>query len=426
MRRHIGRIANRRGSTLVLVAVTMVGMLCATAIAVDVGMLLRAREDAQRAADAIALAGAGAFLNGSGPAVNPVAIQQANHIASVNHISNTLLDIGNPAVTTISGNGTREVTKEVTVEVLPNIEKVRVWVRRPQNFTWFANLFGTSFLPVQAYAAAVASSSGSAKCIKPIALPDAWYDNDNDPNKNHLWDSNEKWLFDPSKGDRYSKYSGDGGAADETGYGGKWRDPPMGGNQYKKDYGRPLQLKSPDPKDPYNPQPSVFNPWRIPADATAAQCGDKSVVYQDQGAAAYRQNICTCNKSSVELGKEYPIETGNMVGPTFQGFKELIATDPNAKWSDTAYGGKGGVISYDPKYGSWMNSPRVVKVALYEPGQITKPGMTTLHFNDFGLFFVGDQQNAQKPINGRFIMYVSGDDTGPTTGPLVKILRLVE
>ena len=428
MRQHIGRFGNRKGSTLVLVAVTMVGMLGFLAIAIDIGMLLRAREDAQRAADAIALAGAGAFLKGSGPAQNPVALDQANDVASKNHISNVLLDVSGPVVTTIPSNGSREVTPEVTVEVLPNIEKVRVWVRRAQNFTWFANLFGTSFLPVQAYAAAVASPAGSAKCIKPIALPDAWYDVDNDPNQNHLWDPTEKWLFDPAKGDRYSRYTGDGGAADETGYGGKWRDPPYGdaAKPIRLDYGRPLQLKSQDPKDPYNPQPSVYNPWVIPDDPNQQNCSGVVDTVGEPGAAAYRRNVCSCNGSKVELGKDYPIKTGDMSGPTVQGFKNLISLDPNAKWSDTAYGGKGGVINFDPKFGSWENSPRVVKVALYEPGQIDKPGKTSIHFNNFGLFFIGDAKNKKDPVNGRFIMYVSGNSTGPTEGPLVKILRLVE
>jgi Flp pilus assembly protein TadG len=424
----IGRIRNRKGATLVLVAVTAVGMLSALAIAIDLGMLLRAREDAQRAADAIALAGASAFLDGSGPTQNPIALQRADSLAAVNHISNVLIDTANATTTTIPANGTRQVRNEVTVEVLPNVEKVRVWVRRAQNFTWFANLFGTNFLPVQAYAVAWASPAGSAKCIKPIALPDAWYDADNDPNRNHVWDGTEKWLFDPSKGDRYSKYSGDGGAADETGYGGKWRDAPYGdpAKPIKMDYGRPLQLKSQNPQDPYNPQPSVYNPWVIPDDPNQQNCTGVVDTVGEPGAAAYRRNVCSCNGSSVELGKDYPIKTGDMSGPTFQGFKNLVSLDPNATWSDTAYGGKGGVINFDPKFGSWINSPRVVKVALYEPGQIDKPGKTTIHFNNFGLFFIGDAKNKKSPINGRFIMYVSGNSTGPVAGPLVKILRLVE
>jgi putative Flp pilus-assembly TadE/G-like protein len=426
MRRVSGRLMGRRGSTIVLVAVCLVGVLSAMALAVDLAMLFKARGDAQRAADAIALAGASAFLDGSGPGQNPVALQRADELAAVNHVNGRTINISNPVTTTIGGNGSRRVEKEVTVEVLPNIEKVRVWVRRTDNATWLSNLFGRSFMPVQAYAAAVATPAGSAKCIKPIALPDAWYDAGDDLNNNRIWDPNEKWLFGDDAGDRYDPYTGNGGAADETGYGGNWRNPPQGDNKTVKDFGRPLQLKSPDPKDPYNPQPSVFNPWRIPADGTPQSCGDKSVVYQDQGAAAYRQNICQCNGSSVKLGEEYPIETGNMVGPTFQGFKELIAQDKDARWDDNADGGKGAVVDYDPKYGEWMNSPRVVKVALYEPGQITKPGMQTIHFNNFGLFFVEDQQGPKKPIAGRFITYVSGEDEGPTTGPLVKILRLVE
>ncbi|MGH7536215.1 MAG: pilus assembly protein TadG-related protein, partial [Gemmatimonadales bacterium] len=419
-------IRNTRGATLVLVAVCLVGMMSAMALAIDLGMLFRARADAQRAADAIALAGASAFLDGTGSGQNPVALRRTDSLAAVNQISNVLLDTANAVTTAIPADGSRRVENEVTVEVLPQQEKVRAWVRRAQNDTWFARLFGRDFMPVQAYAAARATPAGSAKCIKPIAMPDVWDDPVSDLNKNRLWDPNEKWLYGDDPGDTYKKYTGEGGAPDETGYGGKWRDPPFGGNKTIKDYGRPLQLKSPDPQDPYNPMPSVFNPWRIPFDEDQEPCDKGGSGGEDKGAAVYRRNICSCNSSSVQLGVPYDIETGNMVGPTFQGFKELIDEDPAAQWADTADGGKGAVINSDPKYGAWMNSPRVVKIALYEPGQIDKPGMQTLIFNNFGLFFVGKQKNKQSPIDGRFIMYVSGNDQGPVEGPLVRILQLVE
>ncbi len=54
---------NRRGVSLVLAAVSLTALCGVGAIAVDLGMLLRARADAQRAAEAGALAGASAFLD---------------------------------------------------------------------------------------------------------------------------------------------------------------------------------------------------------------------------------------------------------------------------------------------------------------------------------------------------------------------------
>ncbi|MCK5439001.1 MAG: hypothetical protein KAI97_03620, partial [Gemmatimonadetes bacterium] len=53
---------NERGGSAILVAITMTALLSAVALAVDVGMLLNSRSEAQRAADSAALAGAGSLL----------------------------------------------------------------------------------------------------------------------------------------------------------------------------------------------------------------------------------------------------------------------------------------------------------------------------------------------------------------------------
>ena len=54
---------DERGSALVLYTVAMVGMMGMAALAIDLGMLRKARAEAQRAADASALAGASAILH---------------------------------------------------------------------------------------------------------------------------------------------------------------------------------------------------------------------------------------------------------------------------------------------------------------------------------------------------------------------------
>ena len=56
-------LKDERGAVLVLVAGTMVVMLGFAALAVDVGYLMNARTEAQRTADAMALAAASAFID---------------------------------------------------------------------------------------------------------------------------------------------------------------------------------------------------------------------------------------------------------------------------------------------------------------------------------------------------------------------------
>ena len=54
-------LRNERGASIVLVSVMMAALMGMAALAIDLGMLRKARAEAQRAADAAALAGADAF-----------------------------------------------------------------------------------------------------------------------------------------------------------------------------------------------------------------------------------------------------------------------------------------------------------------------------------------------------------------------------
>ncbi|HKY59821.1 MAG TPA: pilus assembly protein TadG-related protein, partial [Gemmatimonadota bacterium] len=55
-------VRDERGSTIVFVTLSMTALLSIMALAVDVGMLYDVRTEAQRTADAAALAGAGTFV----------------------------------------------------------------------------------------------------------------------------------------------------------------------------------------------------------------------------------------------------------------------------------------------------------------------------------------------------------------------------
>lgn len=397
-------LGDERGGTLVLVAVVLIALFGFAAIAVDVGMGYTAKGEAQRAADAGALAGASAFLELLAAAAVVEAEDRAYDFALRNDIRNIPVD-----------------SPEVTVQVIPDSSKVRVWVERQGIGTWFARLIGFDELTVLAMAAAQATEAGSARCLKPIAMPDMWHDEDDDDSpKNRVWDDGEEWELGSHPDDRYIPYQGPDGPADATGYGSEWRGP-------TRDFGRQISLKSPDPNDEFVPNPGVFLPWRLPLDEDQEACSQGGGGgEQDAGAAVFRQNLCSCNDSGIELGAEYEIQTGNMVGPTFQGIDELLEEDPSAWWNPTINGGRGGIS--DSQYGGdGMTSPRVVKLAVFDPTELDGSGMQTIRFNNFAMMFIEDQQNNQAPIMGRFLYYVGGEESaGPTTGSLVRYLRLVE
>lgn len=401
MRTFVTRIRDERGSTATLVAVSAVALLSIMALGIDLGMLFTARSEAQRAADAAALAGASAFKKYRPLEAVPHAKDQAIEYALLNTLRNVPID-----------------SSEVTVTVIPDSTKVRVFVGR-NIATWFARIFGVDSVRVGARAAAVASNVGAAKCLKPFALPDVWHDAGDDTNGNRLWDGTEAWTFGDDPGDYYKKFTGPGGDADETGYGGAWRNPPYTADEF--DYGRRIKIKVTDPSDIQAVNPSIFLPWSIPVDGSMEPCGD-TTEDPDGGAALYRKNICSCNTTSITLGAEYPVQTGNMVGPTFKGVQELVSEDPGAYWDEFESRVKGSIAG-----DLWLESPRVVRVALWDPTQIVGPGMSTIVFNNFALFFIEAQATMKEPVTGRFLYYVTGSDApGADQGSLVKALQLVE
>lgn len=419
-------VGNERGSVVVIFAVSLMAMLAMAALAIDLAALRDARGEAQRSADAIALAGATAFKDKAftDPTAMTDAVTRAMQVARLNKLRLDTLDIrGQSApqrvpkswgdvytVTTTSG--------QVELNIIPDSQRVRAWVRHANLPTWFGGMLGKPYQSVQAMATAQATQSGIAKCIKPLALPDIWKETNTasgktgqDLNANGLWDNGEPWDFNPPA-DTYAAYDPTATPAQQalqTGYGSALRNPIDGvGN----DWGRSIVIKAQRPGDAITS--GWFYPWRI---------GSSS------GGNDYRNNISSCNPATTELGTPYDVENGNMVGPTRQGFDDLIAQDPGAVWNPTLGGGKGGVDN--SSFGDWRDSPRVIPIALFDPHQIAgiqSGGNLSLTFNNFALFFVEGfvGNGTQAPLRGRFLYYATGSGTGPVVGPLTKTLQLVE
>jgi hypothetical protein len=75
-----------------------------------------------------------------------------------------------------------------------------------------------------------------------------------------------------------------------------------------------------------------------------------------------------------------------------------------------------------------LDSPRVVTVGLFDPGEITNPGRQYLRFNNFARVFIEEQASRQDAVTGRFLYYVAGVGAareGQTTGSLVRALQLI-
>ncbi len=147
------------------------------------------------------------------------------------------------------------------------------------------------------------------------------------------------------------------------------------------------------------------------------------------GASLYEGSICECNDAEVYLDTEYDIEPGNMVGPTKSGIEYLNGLDKNAKWTPGP-GGVGGTVT-GSSYPEWRDSPRVIKVALYDPALESKSGRISIKFNNIALMFLEDYvrgkgKNSEDAVVARFLTFAQGSSTAGPGGPLAKVLRLVE
>lgn len=445
MRAAVVRTRNERGATIALVAVSLTALLGMGALAIDLGMLMKARADAQRAADAAALAGASAFQGAKPFDAVDTAHVRAKRLVGSNYVGGTYIDTLGAATTV---NGTRSVTQmnEAVVVVIPDSEKVRVIVRRTGIGTFFSRILGQNVAAVSAKAAAIAATAGAGKCVKPFAFPDIWHDVDDDVDlaANRLEDlgpgqgkGGEEWELDA--GDSYVRFGSPTGTP--TGLGSSWRncltcyyksdkgDPK---SLYWDDYGRPIVLKKSNPQQTISP--SFFQPWVMPG--------------SDPGAADYRANIATCSPVEVKLNQEYTSDTdadtssydnkpGNMIGPTKQGMDDLIAQDSLACWAeapDPNHVGylRGSVMKKASRNGTcniaypgWESSPRVALVPLFDP-TLADNGRTKLKFNNLAMIFIEDQKNRHEPVVARFLYFAKGTSEDDEAGSLVKTLRLVE
>jgi len=177
----------------VLVAISMIAVVSAAAIAIDIGLLVTARTESQRAAEAAALAGAGWLLQT--PTDEAGARARAKEYGLLN---------------TVRGQGA--VLLDEDIDVILDSSKVRVRVNNVRDRgtaikTFFARAFGVRDVNVRTLAAAWAApvtgfdeARADTKCLLPIALQDQW----NDTNDNGQYDVGESYS---TEGTSFGSYS---------------------------------------------------------------------------------------------------------------------------------------------------------------------------------------------------------------------------
>ena len=371
---------DERGMSFVFVGLGMVAFMAATTLAIDVGMFMNARTQAQTSADAAALAGVTALVfndwdnrTPSGPAV-----QSAISAGQKNGVMAGTASI-QPSDVTFPVDASGQAN-EVQVNVFRTVGR-----NNPVS-TLIGPIFGVPTVDITATATAQAAPAGGMTCVKPFIIPDKWIENTNPP-----WDMNTS---------TYDHYDSQGNVLNPADV----YDPTQGYSMADK--GTVLILRAGSGN---NIQPTFYFSWSMPGNTTGEIGGDW-----------YRDNIAKCNTSVIDRGEVATQEPGNMMGPTIQGLQLLLDQDPGAYWN-----------SSDNTYVSTMNpSPRVFPIPLYNPDDYDlgkKTGRNaTLNVAGFIGFFLERIQGNEAygrifPITG-----VSAATTPSPTTPLAYVIRLVK
>lgn len=380
MRRWLSLIGNRDGQVLYMVAGSMVVILGMSALAIDLGLLYHARTEAQRTADSAALAGAGVY-----------------------HQTRSEASARTAAIDWAARNQIRGVDAEVLpidVDILPDSQKVRVRVLRTVERgnpiqTLFGRAIGFERVSVSASAAAQIWPATGVNCLMPFGIPDRWSEAAGPP---WTWPTAQDRYEGAADGDVYVPWDPNNPDAPFTGYG-------------EADRGMRILIKTSDPQGAF--QPGWFYPIRLPGTS---------------GGNVYRETIATCPNPQVVYNMLEDLvvaaEPGNMIGPTRQGFADLIAQDPNAEWADVCPSGTPGgcVINSD-----FEVTPRIRPVGLFDPRHPPPSGSHPFRLRNFVGVFVEEAQGNDFWV--RFVEYTGvspSNEWTPNAGTMAYVLRLVE
>ncbi|HXF04490.1 MAG TPA: Tad domain-containing protein [Blastocatellia bacterium] len=339
-----------RGTILAMLAAGAVTVMGAAALAIDVGYLYVFKGQLQNAVDAAALAGAQGLLAQPGDhSPNGQAMRLAMEYAAKNIVGNEPLSLS---------------TDEIT---FPERSVIKVEATRPAP-TFFGVVFGLRQVRVRAVAVArAAPATGGSYGWRPFMPPDQFahgstcvtpFDEDHGPfdPQPHVWNG----IRDR---DYYrSPYDASFENVDLSGYTDCSYGSPTGFIAPRDVNGRPVELKSDNPRFPGN---------------------FYAVAFDGRGANDYRDHIANGWNGTLSVGDYVTTEPGNMVGPTRQGIQELIAKDPSAR---LVRGATGWYVRSDLY--PINESPRIVPIPLFDPTSPPGGGRTTLRVSNIGAFFI--------------------------------------
>jgi hypothetical protein len=310
-----------RGVSILIVAVSMIFILGMAGLGIDLASLYVGRSQAQRAADAAALAGAQALVSSTtgDPCVSGGSGSISSACEAVARQAAEAVGNQNPVAGVSPGIGDSDITFPSTSVNDPQVQVIAARDSAHSNPmpTFFVKIFGITTANVSAKAVAEAyTSNGSgppvgATCVKPWLVPNCDPGNTTGtPNK--LCSSGVGSFVDVLSGGLSSTLTRSAVQA------------PTG------PIGETLTLKPGSPGGAAAPGQyyAVYIPDTSQAATQCPACASQSPGGGGSGSAAvYRTNIECCNNTPIVCGSSsvtLQSTAGNMVGPTAQGVNCLI------------------------------------------------------------------------------------------------------
>jgi len=426
---------DERGATAALVAVGMVMMLGMVALAVDLGMLLGARTDSQRVADAAALAGAASFITAPNDTDRPR--QWAIEYAALNTV-----------------HGTAANVLDEDVDVLLDEKKVRVRVRNITERgnairTIFARVLGWDEVNVGTVAAAEASTAEkTGLCPIPLALPDRWLDGNADAVFEGTG-NNDPDRYVPFEPETFienvtTQQQAFGTPGDFTGY-------------YEGNVGDIIEIKtaSNNLEEGEEASPCVetesWRCWFQPLATNGAELPDGTGGNEMlwpwiggclNGEAAPIAIGDWVHESSAGGNKQSLLHNGGGRPAGEFNFEEVMNFEPDLVWDENRIGGPCVVDQYDSEATCVESGYRVRTMPVIDPRTVEESGanlraqvsgLTCVFLEQIGQYHVpgSTEITPTKGKKGNWNLYIrmipcGGLGAGDGDGSIVKALRLVE
>ncbi len=364
--------SSEKGSILVWTAVGLSVLIAFAGLATDIPYLYVARQQAQTAADAGALAGAyGLFVSPD------QAETDAKAFAGRNPIIGQSLTPGqvDALLQASTGGAIPDQIQCVTHRDVAHGNPMPLFLLP------ILQLFGLERTTVDFSATATArlvTTCGST-CFRPWSIPDRWID----VNGNGKFDSPPDIYIPPPQ-------------------------PGATGYAYSNANGLQVTLKVGSPGNTLTP--SFFYAVDFPPLNRGTPV---------TGASAYEGNISTCGPQSfVAVGDQLQVEPGNMQGPTKQGIQALIDLDPNAQWDSSC------TCVTGSQFGP-TGSPRLIHIAFFDPRFPVISGRNYITVVNVGGFFV-KSVDSQGDVVGNYTRVPSQGGTPNPACTLLSTVQLVQ